>query len=84
MDACFRLKRCMASSHAKDPSLSEGSAYFVEESSYRKHLLKYTDQVEVGVLTSLVLKRADASIDEHMQRPLSARSREHQILPRIF
>jgi hypothetical protein len=47
MDACFRLKRRIVSSHAKDPSLSQGNAYFTEEGPYRKHLLNYTDQAEV-------------------------------------
>jgi hypothetical protein len=55
MDACFRLKRRIVSSHAKDPSLSQGNAYFTEEGLYRKHLLKYTDQEEVSysMFTSL-------------------------------
>ncbi|KAJ7592036.1 hypothetical protein C8J56DRAFT_781105 [Mycena floridula] len=41
MDANFKLKRKGVSSEAKDPSLSDGAAYFVAEKPYQEHLEKY-------------------------------------------
>ncbi len=38
IDANFRLKRLSASSDARDPSLNQGSAYFVEEVRYKEFL----------------------------------------------
>ena len=38
MDANFRLKRKMISTDAADPSLSNGWAYFVEESEFKSFL----------------------------------------------
>ncbi|KAG8216254.1 hypothetical protein J3R82DRAFT_8297 [Butyriboletus roseoflavus] len=39
IDANFRLKRCNVSTDATDPSLNGGSAYFVEENTFKTHLL---------------------------------------------
>lgn len=47
IDACFRLKRKLVSSVAKDPYLQPGMAYFVDPEPYRKFLLSVTDQDEV-------------------------------------
>ncbi|KAJ7584153.1 hypothetical protein C8J56DRAFT_1054689 [Mycena floridula] len=41
MDANFKLKRKGVSSETKDPSLSDGAAYFVPEQPYQEHLEKY-------------------------------------------
>jgi len=41
IDANFRLKRKSVSSDKKDPGLSRGWAYFVEEMGYKEHLAKY-------------------------------------------
>ncbi|KAF7313390.1 CxC2 domain-containing protein [Mycena chlorophos] len=51
IDACFRLKRRMVSSFAKDPSLGAGAAYMVEWEPYRQFLLTITDQVEISTCT---------------------------------
>jgi len=48
MDACFRLKRRMISSASKDPGLSCGLSYFVEDKAYKEYLLTVTDQDEVS------------------------------------
>jgi hypothetical protein len=47
IDACFRLKRRLVSSEAKDPGLGTGLAYFLENLKYRSYLLTKTDQKEV-------------------------------------
>ncbi|KDR67025.1 hypothetical protein GALMADRAFT_106020 [Galerina marginata CBS 339.88] len=41
IDANFRLKRKMVSSHASDPSLSHGWSYFVEENDFKDFLAEY-------------------------------------------
>ncbi|KAF9549685.1 hypothetical protein CPC08DRAFT_648139, partial [Agrocybe pediades] len=41
LDANFRLKRKMISSNAKDPSLSHGWSYFVEENDFKDFLNEY-------------------------------------------
>lgn len=46
IDANFRLKRKNISSQCIDPGLSQGFAYFVEETAYKEHLAKYKDEVE--------------------------------------
>ncbi|KIK47784.1 hypothetical protein CY34DRAFT_73368, partial [Suillus luteus UH-Slu-Lm8-n1] len=38
IDANFQLKRCLVSSDAKDPGLSRGWGYFVEERNYKEYL----------------------------------------------
>ncbi|KAF7337193.1 CxC2 domain-containing protein [Mycena sanguinolenta] len=53
LDACFRLKRRMVSSWAKDPSLSGGWAYFVESPEYREFLMTVTDQKEMSTCSGL-------------------------------
>ncbi|KAJ8703478.1 hypothetical protein PTI98_002100 [Pleurotus ostreatus] len=45
IDANFRLKRLSASSDIRDPGLSRGFAYFVEEKKYKEFLSAYTDLV---------------------------------------
>ena len=53
MDANFRLKRKMISTDAADPSLSNGWAYFVEESEFKSFLDAFGNLViqEVSVRT---------------------------------
>ncbi|KAF7305724.1 CxC2 domain-containing protein [Mycena chlorophos] len=53
VDACFRLKRGMVSSNAKDPPLNEGWSYMVEGPPYRQYLLTITDQQEISSCTDL-------------------------------
>ncbi|KAJ6489830.1 hypothetical protein C8R45DRAFT_826294, partial [Mycena sanguinolenta] len=53
LDACFRLKRRMVSSWAKDPSLSGGCAYLVEWPEYREFLMTVTDQKEMSTCSGL-------------------------------
>ncbi|KAJ7430256.1 hypothetical protein B0H11DRAFT_2263932 [Mycena galericulata] len=53
IDACFRLKRRLVSSEAKDPGLGTGWAYFTEDPPYRKYLLTVTDQKEMSTCSGL-------------------------------
>ncbi|KAJ7715056.1 hypothetical protein B0H16DRAFT_1742273 [Mycena metata] len=53
LDACFRLKRRMASSELCDPGLSTGWAYFVEQEPYRKYLLSVTNETEMSTCSGL-------------------------------
>ncbi|KAF7288168.1 CxC2 domain-containing protein [Mycena chlorophos] len=53
VDACFRLKRGMVSSNAKDPPLSDGWGYMVEGRPYREYLLTIKDQKEISSCTDL-------------------------------
>ncbi|EDR12084.1 uncharacterized protein LACBIDRAFT_324502 [Laccaria bicolor S238N-H82] len=46
IDANFRLKRKHVSSDEADPSLMDGSAYFVKETEYKSYLSKYSDLIE--------------------------------------
>ncbi|KAJ6571549.1 hypothetical protein B0H19DRAFT_1208943 [Mycena capillaripes] len=45
LDACFWMKRGLVSSELKDPGLSTGLRYMVENDPYRKYLLTMTDQM---------------------------------------
>ncbi|KAJ7431013.1 hypothetical protein B0H11DRAFT_2165862 [Mycena galericulata] len=53
IDACFRLKRRLVSSEAKDPALGSGWGYFAEDMAYRKYLLTVTDQKEMSTCSGL-------------------------------
>ncbi|KAJ7693185.1 hypothetical protein B0H17DRAFT_907949, partial [Mycena rosella] len=53
IDACFRLKRRLVSSEAKDPGLGTGMAYFTEDAPFRKFLLTVTDQKEMSTCSGL-------------------------------
>lgn len=44
MDANFRMRRKKVSSELKDPSLSRGFAYFVDNVPYISHLLEYASE----------------------------------------
>ncbi|KAI6096537.1 hypothetical protein EDD16DRAFT_1719774 [Pisolithus croceorrhizus] len=46
LDANFRLKRRAVSKDSNDPSLSEGWAYFVEESAYKSYLSHHVNDVQ--------------------------------------
>ena len=52
IDTCFRLKRRLVSSEAKDPGLGTGWVYFVDDMAYRAYLLTKTDQQELSILES--------------------------------
>ncbi|KAJ7174319.1 hypothetical protein C8R46DRAFT_891688 [Mycena filopes] len=53
IDACFRLKRRLVSSEAKDPSLGPGWSFFTEDAPYREYLLGVTDQKEMSTCSGL-------------------------------
>ncbi|KAK7436280.1 hypothetical protein VKT23_019244 [Stygiomarasmius scandens] len=53
IDACFRLKRKRISSWARDPSLQDGWAYFVENGPYGEWVKKMKDQKEISTCTGL-------------------------------
>ncbi|KAK7441515.1 hypothetical protein VKT23_016505 [Stygiomarasmius scandens] len=53
IDACFRLKRKRISSWARDPSLQDGWAYFVENGPYGEWIQKMKDQKEISTCTGL-------------------------------
>ncbi|KAF8182182.1 hypothetical protein K438DRAFT_1600936, partial [Mycena galopus ATCC 62051] len=53
IDACFRLKRRLVSSEAKDPGLATGWAYFTEDTPFRQYLLTVTDQKEMSTCSGL-------------------------------
>ncbi len=50
IDANFRLKRLSASNDARDPSLNNGSSYFVQEGEY-KAFLEQEDETPQEVST---------------------------------
>ncbi|KAE9384818.1 hypothetical protein BT96DRAFT_841681, partial [Gymnopus androsaceus JB14] len=53
IDACFRLKRRLVSSEARDPDLDSGMSYFTEDAPFRNFLLTVTDQREMSTCTGL-------------------------------
>ncbi|KAJ3765551.1 hypothetical protein FB446DRAFT_709371 [Lentinula raphanica] len=53
IDACFRLKRRLVSSEARDPDLDVGGSYFTEDSQFREYLREVTDQQEMSTCTGL-------------------------------
>ncbi|KAE9397164.1 hypothetical protein BT96DRAFT_957972 [Gymnopus androsaceus JB14] len=53
INACFRLKRHLVSSEARDPDLDSGMSYFTEDALFRKFLLGVTDQREMLTCTGL-------------------------------
>ncbi|KAF7327511.1 CxC2 domain-containing protein [Mycena kentingensis (nom. inval.)] len=53
IDACFRLKRRMVSSYARDPVLGPGWAYLVEWLRYRDYLATTSAQKEISTCTGL-------------------------------
>ncbi|KAE9391056.1 hypothetical protein BT96DRAFT_959629 [Gymnopus androsaceus JB14] len=52
-DCCFRLKRRLVSSEAKDPGLGTGASFFVEDEPFREYLKGVTDQQEMSTCTGL-------------------------------
>ena len=46
LDANFRLRRRAVSSNETDPSLSQGWAYFVEDSAFKKYLCDHKNDVQ--------------------------------------
>ncbi|KAJ3764973.1 hypothetical protein FB446DRAFT_655900, partial [Lentinula raphanica] len=53
IDACFRLKRRLVSSEARDPDLDVGGSYFTEDGVFREYLREVTDQQEMSTCTGL-------------------------------
>ncbi|KAJ3717362.1 hypothetical protein C8R42DRAFT_724265 [Lentinula raphanica] len=53
IDACFRLKRRLVSSEARDPALDVGGSYFTEDAVFREYLREVTDQNEMSTCTGL-------------------------------
>ena len=50
IDANFRLKRRAISNETRDPALSQGLGYFVENAAYRAFLANWVDEAEVHEL----------------------------------
>jgi hypothetical protein len=44
LDANFRMTRKNVSSELKDPALSRGFSYFVEETAFKEHLNAHSDE----------------------------------------
>ncbi|KAJ7840488.1 hypothetical protein B0H14DRAFT_3086866 [Mycena olivaceomarginata] len=53
IDTCFRLKRRLMSSEAKDPGLGTGWSYFTEDGVFCQYLLTVTDQKEMSTCSVL-------------------------------
>ncbi|KAI0054865.1 hypothetical protein BV25DRAFT_1922298 [Artomyces pyxidatus] len=51
IDANFRLKNRLRSSDEKDPGLSTGLAYFVENEKYLAHVVNYATQEDISTCT---------------------------------
>ncbi|KAJ3536762.1 hypothetical protein NM688_g6792 [Phlebia brevispora] len=51
IDVNFRLKRQAVSSNERDPALGSGWGYFVEDTRYREHVLKYANQEDISTCT---------------------------------
>ncbi|KAJ3551391.1 hypothetical protein NM688_g4727 [Phlebia brevispora] len=51
IDANFRLKRRAVSSNERDPALGSGWGYFVEDTRYREHVLRYATQEDISTCT---------------------------------
>ena len=64
IDACFRFKRRQVSNYEKDPELGPGYAYLVAWDSYSEYLRRFTDQQEVGFISSLVPDHRTDARDE--------------------
>lgn len=80
VDANFRLKRRARSSSDRDPDLGSGWGYFVEDSSYREHVLKYADQHEVrDAGYSILIGLTYHVLDVIMRRFRCYASRELQV-----
>ncbi|KAJ3751974.1 hypothetical protein EV360DRAFT_75765 [Lentinula raphanica] len=52
IDACFRLKRRLVSSEARDPDLDVGGSYFTEDGQFREYLRAVTDQQEISQMST--------------------------------
>ncbi|KAF7314400.1 CxC2 domain-containing protein [Mycena kentingensis (nom. inval.)] len=66
LDACFRLKRRLISSDAKDPGLGTGWAYMVDLGPYMEYVRRFGDQTEMSSCSGL------AALD-HANTKFSAR-----------
>ncbi|KAF7321776.1 CxC2 domain-containing protein [Mycena kentingensis (nom. inval.)] len=53
LDACFRLKRRLISSDAKDPGLGTGWAYMVDLGPYMEYVRRFGDQTEMSSCSGL-------------------------------
>ncbi|KAF7325925.1 CxC2 domain-containing protein [Mycena kentingensis (nom. inval.)] len=53
LDACFRLKRRLISSDAKDPVFGPGWAYMVDPAPYKEYLAEITDQDDISTCSGL-------------------------------
>ncbi|KAI0078284.1 hypothetical protein K474DRAFT_1706673 [Panus rudis PR-1116 ss-1] len=60
VDANFRLKRCAISNESRDPALSSGLGYFVEDKKYREHLAVNVSEPNIPQCSEFsALKQAD-------------------------
>lgn len=51
MDANFRLKEQLVSSHSRDPGLCDGEGYFVRRVPYEMYVLSRADEADVSILS---------------------------------
>lgn len=62
IDANFRLKRRAVSSNDRDPALGSGWGYFVEDSPYLQHVLRYANQEDVSASDTLRFRRSSREL----------------------
>ena len=81
VDANFRLKRRAISNEARDPSMSSGWGYFVEDTGYKAWLNGFTDQQEVRRynLKDLPYAHVVVLLDVYVHRFIGRRPREHEV-----
>lgn len=84
IDANFRLKRRAVSSDARDPALSSGMGYFVEDFAYRRHVLNHADEQDVRSHSLHLATHLTWSFtDIDLYRVFSSSQCQHKILERL-
>ena len=80
IDANFRLRRRVVSNEERDPALSSGWGYFVQDSQYRDFLRQQVDDDEVGYYVH-GLGRVDYSrrLDQYLYRVRSTYVGQQQV-----
>ena len=86
LDANFRLRRRAISNEERDPALSSGWAYFVEDGPYREYLKDRVDDDEVNRPPSCYhgIGRLNAILsDKYVYRVCSVDGCEQQVYERV-
>lgn len=86
LDANFRLRRRAISNEERDPALSSGWAYFVEDKPYREYLKSRVDNDEVSCLPCcchIVVRLITTLSDKYMYRFCSVDGCKQQIYERV-